>query len=172
MNAVEILQDIAETTRPRFDVRDLPSRERPARPQRDAHERFMSHVDRSGGPDACWTWDGATMRFHVGPGKKMTEFRRFAWESANPGTKAPRHLYASCRNTRCANPRHLSGKHPGHLVRGVVMTKNQRLGRSDVTSHETTTAALVEVIRAVHGLDETARRRVFAAVDAYFKEQG
>lgn len=82
------------------------------RPSRS--ERFWSHVDRSGGQDACWPWKGSCDakgygRFYlttIGGNRRMAA-SRFAWINTfgplPPGKVACHH----CDNPPCCNPAHL-----------------------------------------------------------------
>ena len=74
-------------------------------------ERFWSKVDRSGGPDACWPWTGATMNggygnFRGGYGHNV-KAHRFAYElmvGPIPDGLTIDHL---CRHPVCVNHAHL-----------------------------------------------------------------
>lgn len=82
----------------------------PALPAPRLIERFWSHVDRSGGPGACWPWRAYV---HVnGYGKFMVDGKprmahRVAFEIARGPIPAGRHLDHLCRNRICVNPAHL-----------------------------------------------------------------
>jgi hypothetical protein len=76
-------------------------------------ERFWSRVDRSGGPDACWEWQGARKtrdygQLGQGPGKPLISAHRAAFLIANGEIpdEAPNVLH-SCDNPPCCNPAHL-----------------------------------------------------------------
>jgi len=75
-------------------------------------ENFWSHVDQSGGPDACWPWTGSRKRYGVLArptpyGLKHAQAHRVAWELTNG--PIPDGLYAlhHCDNPPCCNPAHL-----------------------------------------------------------------
>ena len=192
----EVLEEVAESTRPRFDVRDLPARERPARTPVDVHERFMKRVTKGEGPDACWIWRGA-VRFHLakkGKGGRSKgeaiEFRKFAWEQAN-GRPAPGKLFAQCRNARCCNPKHLEAKHPGWIPgeRKVmnVDARKRKTGAPEIVReagsvvpivsglkwHEdkivSPPEALTRIVQTLEALAPDGRARVLAAVSAFFE---
>lgn len=74
-------------------------------------DRFWSFVDRSGGPDACWEWQGSQHPDGYGkigwPGRKSPSISsRVAFEIANgrPPVGMVRHI---CDNPPCCNPAHL-----------------------------------------------------------------
>ncbi len=76
--------------------------------------RFWSHVDQSGGPDACWPWTAARTRYGHGVFKvkgRMLRASRVAWALVTD-TPIPDSLYA-CHNCpggdrpECVNPSHL-----------------------------------------------------------------
>jgi hypothetical protein len=78
-------------------------------------ERFWSHVDNSGGPDACWPW---VLSLHwrgygqVGTcanGKtKMYRTHRVAWIVTNGEVPDGLLVCHTCHNRKCCNPAHLS----------------------------------------------------------------
>ncbi len=74
-----------------------------------AAERFWSHVDRTGGPDACWPWTGT--RDKDGYGLASLDITRRAHRVAlvlTAGTvPAGMDVIHSCDNPPCCNPAHL-----------------------------------------------------------------
>jgi transposase-like protein len=88
---------------------------------------FWAHVDRSGGPDACWPWTGDRAHgrsryrlFDYGRcefrGRRNVRAHRLAY--ALTKGEVPRHALVlhSCDNPPCQNPRHL---HLGDQVRNM-----------------------------------------------------
>ena len=78
-------------------------------------ERFWSKVDTSAGPDGCWPWTAAKVKFGYGyfsvrRGGRTRTWRahRVAYEQAyetDPGDMVVLH---GCDNPWCCNPKHLS----------------------------------------------------------------
>ncbi len=69
-------------------------------------DRFWSHVDRSGGPNACWPWLGSRMGGGHGTMGKMGAHRLafiLTYGDVLPGFVIM-HL---CHNPPCCNPAHL-----------------------------------------------------------------
>lgn len=81
----------------------------------DVTERFWSHVDQSGGPDACWPWkDAASFRngygmFRIGWKKPIVQASRHAFEITHGvELKTEEFVMHACDNPPCCNPAHLS----------------------------------------------------------------
>lgn len=75
-------------------------------------ERFWSKVDRSGGPDACWEWQGRRTDFGHGlfdyaGGEKNTGAHRVVWIITNGDVPDGLGVLHSCDNPHCCNPVHL-----------------------------------------------------------------
>lgn len=77
--------------------------------------RFWGRVDRSGGPDACWPWQGSVFkttkrRFAYGRAAAagpLAYAHRCAWTYTHGEIPADKILRHSCDNPRCCNPKHL-----------------------------------------------------------------
>ena len=96
----------------------------PRWPTRTFEERFWSHIDRSGGPDKCWPWTGASNKARVkrygcvrgqdynGNGGKEAKRRsahRVALQLATgiAGTGSHAAHDNGCTTSLCCNPAHL-----------------------------------------------------------------
>lgn len=73
-------------------------------------EKFWSRVDRSGGPDACWPWQGATISNGYGNLRWQGESQlshRVAFLIVHGHRPTPCGLHR-CDNRICCNPNHIS----------------------------------------------------------------
>lgn len=81
--------------------------------RRPLSERFSVKVDRSGGPDACWPWQGARGDYGHGQissgGKhgRLLQAHRVAWELEHGPIPDGLKILHECDNPPCCNPRHL-----------------------------------------------------------------
>lgn len=80
----------------------------------DPVDRFWSHVDRSGGAEACWPWkDAASFRngygmFRIGWKKPIVQASRHSYEITHGVTLATEQFVMhKCDNPPCCNPAHL-----------------------------------------------------------------
>lgn len=74
-------------------------------------DRFWRHVDRSGGPEACWPYTGERKkkgygRFYLGKRRRVTA-HRFAYEVTHGPLSAVLLACHQCDNPPCCNPAHL-----------------------------------------------------------------
>lgn len=72
-------------------------------------QRFWLKVDRSGGPDSCWEWQGFQ---HNGYGwltsnKRCYRAHRLTWELTNGPIPEGMSVLHRCDNPPCCNPAHL-----------------------------------------------------------------
>ena len=84
--------------------------------------RFWSKVDRSGGPESCWLWRGATIKgygsFRVA--NKHYYAHRYAYAISNGPIPPDLELDHKCRTPLCVNPLHLEPvSHGENMLRGV-----------------------------------------------------
>lgn len=74
-------------------------------------ERFWSKVDKSGGLDACWEWQGWRRSDGYGEckknGKRHIRAHRVAWEFINGPIPDGLNVLHKCDNPPCCNPAHL-----------------------------------------------------------------
>lgn len=76
-------------------------------------EKFWSYVDRSGGPDSCWTW--TSNKDNKGYGRIFRSSRptrywtahRVSWVLANQKPLGDALVCHRCDNPSCCNPAHL-----------------------------------------------------------------
>lgn len=83
---------------------------------KSAADRFWEKVDQSGGPDACWPWEGArsedgqrAQRFRWSAEEPAIPAAQAAWRLAHPGEEWPSGLWAlhTCDHGWCVNPGHI-----------------------------------------------------------------
>ncbi|WP_083788323.1 HNH endonuclease signature motif containing protein [Frankia sp. EAN1pec] len=99
-----------------------------ARTATPASQRFSRHVDKSGGPGACWPWTGGKMNSGYGvfrPSKDASVLaHRWAYEQVNGTIPRGLHIDHTCHNGTgcppgrcphclCCNPAHLEAVTPG-----------------------------------------------------------
>lgn len=113
---------------------------------------FWQHVDKSGGPDACWPWLGSTRGKFYGQCDACYHMSRYAhiaaWCFANR-RKVPKGMVVrhSCATKRCCNPRHLMvGTSLQNTTDSYEMYRDGigRYGRAKLTVRK------VELIREMH----------------------
>lgn len=72
-------------------------------------ERFWSHVDKSGGPNACWPWTGFCTAYGYGSSRlnsQTTCTHRIAWIITHGPIPAGLFVCHRCDNPPCCNPGH------------------------------------------------------------------
>lgn len=114
--------------------RDTPNWRFDMSPQYTAKDvtRFWSKVDRSNGPDACWSWLSSTFasgygQFKIEPRNHRTH--RLAWEMTHGAIPDGLSVLHRCDNRRCCNPAHLwLGTHKENMA---DMQRKQRAASGD-----------------------------------------
>lgn len=121
-------------------------------------QRFWSHVDRSGGPDACWPWLASC--FDAGYGKfaknqRLHYAHRFAYELAHGSVPDGLFVCHSCDSPSCCNPAHLfAGTHLDNMRDAV--SKNRTCRGPRATGEKVGTARLTwEKVRAIRAAYES-----------------
>jgi hypothetical protein len=108
---------------------------------------FWSHVDRSGGPDACHPWTGARTGSGYGClqyGGKIVYAHRLAYEfTVGPLLPGEEVRHTECNNPPCCNGRHLAkGTHADNMQDMARAGRVRRavLSEADVARIRTTDA--------------------------------
>ena len=111
--------------------------------------RFWSHVDTSGGPDACWPWLGGKDQDGYGKVKwarKDERSHRVAFFLEHGRWPIPFGCH-SCDNRICTNPRHIwEGDHLANMA--DMVRKGRRLGENSTPMRHPETVCRGEA----HGL--------------------
>ena len=90
-----------------------PVRTRPISATPSLAERFWAKVDRSGGADACWLWQGKSQNggygvIHLGGAKTVTGYaHRVSWMIHCEGDPVGKAVCHRCDVPSCVNPAHL-----------------------------------------------------------------
>lgn len=115
-------------------------------------ERFWSHVDKSGGPDACWPWmlslDSGGYG-HVGRDGKLVKAHRVAYELVNGPISDGLDGLHSCDNPPCCNPSHIFPGTHGDNMRDAHQ-KGRRDNAGERNANSVLTEAHVREIRAAY----------------------
>lgn len=91
-----------------------------------AADRFWRHVDRSGGPSACWPWLGARLKAGYGvmgrggAGAGNVLAHRFSYELHHGPIPTKLIVRHKCDNPPCCNPDHLlKGKQRDNIMDSI-----------------------------------------------------
>jgi len=128
-------------------------------------QRLDHFTDKSGGPNACWTWTGTHIRGGYGQlywhGRHMAAHRA-AWEVANGSIPASMHVCHRCDVPACCNPAHLRlDTHAGNMADKVAKGRQSRDGNRP--GMDTPTAKLTDdQVRAIRAMRSTASLRQIA----------
>lgn len=89
-------------------------------------EPFWAKVDKSGGPTACWLWQGYINDKGYGLFGKGVRAHRIAYEHINGPIEKPLILDHLCRVRHCVNPSHLEAvTHQTNILRGLGLTARE-----------------------------------------------
>lgn len=102
----------------------------------DVEQRFWAKVDRSGGENACWEWQGSRV---LGYGQIMHEGKlytthRLAYLLTRGRIDKGLHVLHHCDNKACCNPKHLHLGTPKDNAREAALRKRhprQQLSMTD-----------------------------------------
>jgi hypothetical protein len=131
-------------------------------------ERFWAKVDQSGGPDACWLWQGGRSRgygaLNVGKpsGRPIIETaHRIVYELHHREPIPPEltvdHL---CRVRHCVNPRHLELVSRGeNVLRGVAPSAQHARATHCIAGHPFDPANTYRTPRGIRMCRTCKRRR-------------
>jgi len=106
------------------------------KPRGSAEDRFWSHVDRSGGPEACWPWTGNKIWSGYGQlreggrGSRMVAAHRFALQLklGRPLGPEEQARHVVCDNPPCCNPAHLEPGTNADNMADMVAHERQAAG--------------------------------------------
>jgi hypothetical protein len=107
--------------------------------ERTRVRRFWLRVDQTGGPDACWLWQGWRDRDgygQVGWRGRMTRAHRLAFVLAGSAIPEGLTLDHLCRVKHCVNPRHLEAvSHRTNILRGNTLAARNAATRQCPRGH-------------------------------------
>ena len=115
-------------------------------------ERFWPKVDKSGGPDACWNWTGASNGVGYGkicndPAGRLALAHRASWEMTNGPIEGRLHCLHKCDNRRCCNPVHMFlGTNAENMADKVAKGRQARV-RGSAQGRAKLTEADIPIIR-------------------------
>lgn len=121
-------------------------------------ERFDELVDRSGGPEACWPWQGIVEANGYG---RLTDYwkkhlaHRLAYAFEHGEIPPGKNVCHSCDNRRCVNPSHLwLGSHLDNMADMRAKGRSDRgpknPARGEAAAHARLTEQEVIEIRAAY----------------------
>lgn len=126
--------------------------------RRTLESRFWKYSDRSGGPDACWTWIASKcprgygrLGTKVGHRIVQTKAHRLSYEIAH-GVTPPADLVVMhlCDNPSCVNPRHLALGTQAENVADMFSKGRQKPRNGEASPHAKLTDSDVLALRAAH----------------------
>jgi hypothetical protein len=140
-------------------------------------EQFWARADRSGGPNACWIWNGSMTASGYGTARVLDGHRRPAHAVAyilTYGEPAGKVIFCHhCDVRRCINPIHVfPGTHADNSADCVA--KNRQAKGERVTSSKLTEAQVNEIRRRVmyEGIRGLAREYQVSARTIRFIRDG
>lgn len=114
------------------------------------HVRMWARVDKSGGPDACWIWQGARNDRGYGQirqGRSVLYTHRMALESVSEPAQSGLFALHRCDNPPCCNPSHLSWGKASDNMRDCVAKGRNKPNRGELSGRSILTEESVIAIR-------------------------
>lgn len=121
-------------------------------------KRFWSKVDKSAGPDGCWTWTASTIPQGYGQiwskeAQRPVRAHRVAWELVKGPIPDGLNVLHDCDNPPCCNPSHFFlGTHKDNAADKVA---KGRQTQGEGFSHAKLTADRVRSLRMIRELGAT-----------------
>lgn len=116
-------------------------------------ERLLTHVDRSGGPGACWPWTGRRTERGYGStyierdGKRITSgAHRAVYRAVNGDLPDGLFVLHGCHNPPCCNPSHLRA---GTHLENMADRQNEGAGYARGGEHPNAVSVSEETVRAI-----------------------
>lgn len=97
----------------------------------DLERRFWDRVDKSGGPDQCWPFNGTTDKGYgrMKWGDRNHLAHRIAWSLANNSSLPSEDVLHECDNPLCCNPSHLFlGSHDDNMADMACKGRSNTVG--------------------------------------------
>jgi len=131
-------------------------------------ERFWAKVDQSGGPDACWPWQGAkdgmgygqlTVGSVVDGSRLHMRASRAAFELAYPGLLQDGEcVLHRCDNPICCNALHLfAGSHADNMADMRLKGRGTKV-KGELVWNAVLTENLVRIIRGAYAKGDVSQR--------------